>query len=76
MKKLQYFIATIVILITLTSCSMPKFVIDREKQEAIFFKCLEKIPKGPTTVKYNDWDDVVRECNTISVQMSGEWREE
>lgn len=76
MKKLIYFIATIIMLLAFTSCSVPRWVVDREKQELLFFKCMEKTPKGPTTTKYNDWDEVIRQCFIVSREMSGEFRKE
>lgn len=33
------------------------------EKERVFFKCLEKIPKGPVKTHYNDWGDVVDSCN-------------
>ncbi|MCP3684724.1 MAG: hypothetical protein GY861_18810 [bacterium] len=38
------------------------WVADRKAALPVFFKCLEKIPKGPEKTKYNDWDEVIEEC--------------
>jgi hypothetical protein len=45
-------------------------VVNQEIRERLFFQCLERIPKGPEQTKYNDWDDVVRECGTQAYYMS------
>ena len=43
---------------------------DRELRQELFFKCLECIPDGPEETVYNDWAEVVSECNRAASQMS------
>lgn len=38
--------------------SMP----DQCKRVELFQQCLKAIPEGPGTTKYNDWAEVVNEC--------------
>lgn len=40
--------------------------VDQEKRVELFNQCLERVPVGPTAVKYNDWDELVRSCDVIS----------
>lgn len=44
----------------------PKYAVSQAKREALFDKCLANIPVGPTSVKYNDWDEVVKVCDRVS----------
>lgn len=37
-------------------------VVDQCLRQQIFSECLKTVPPGPTTTKYNDWDDVVDSC--------------
>lgn len=57
----------------LTGCEetkYPKYAIDQEKRTPLFQACMEQIPQGPQSVKYNDWDEVVYACNSISESQS------
>lgn len=36
--------------------------VDQDLRKEIFMECLSKVPKGPESVKYNDWKEVVEEC--------------
>lgn len=35
-------------------------------RDQFFFECLKNLPAGPQATKYNDWDEVVRECSSQS----------
>jgi len=64
MKKLGMFIAaafTIAAAMTANAASA-EMVLDQCKREELFFKCMQMVPKGPDSTKYNDWDEVVAEC--------------
>lgn len=45
-------------------------IIDQCMRRQIFFACLNALPKGPDSTKYNDWDDVVGECGTQAAMQS------
>lgn len=50
---------------SLAGCSKgPTQVIDQELRHKYFIECMEKLPKGPSQTKYNDWDDVVQACES------------
>lgn len=36
----------------------------------LFMRCLEGLPSGPSTTKYNDWDEVVSACQSASYYQS------
>ena len=44
----------------------PKYEYNNELRTEVFLKCLDAIPAGPTHTKYNDWDEVVDECDTAA----------
>ena len=43
---------------------------DRVVQNKIFIECLKVIPPGPNVTKYNDWDEVISECNSSAYYQS------
>lgn len=47
-----------------------KPVTDNTVREKLFFSCLSQLPKGPQSVHYNDWAEVVEECGTQARQMA------
>jgi hypothetical protein len=63
-----------VLILVLMGCDWmePKYewVTDQQLRQELFFKCLDKIPQGPTTTKYNDWDDVIEECDSAAYRMA------
>lgn len=36
----------------------------------LFDSCLKALPAGPVATKYNDWDDVVSECEASAKKLS------
>ena len=46
----------------LAACDVPIYKQNQELRRELFFKCLDKLPKGPEKTVYNDWDEVVAEC--------------
>lgn len=59
----------IILFLLFIGCSDHTYI-DQEIRERLFFQCLEKLPKGPEVVKYNDWDDVVDSCYNASRSMA------
>lgn len=37
-------------------------VVDMCLQRELFNECMKNLPAGPVATKYNDWDEVVKEC--------------
>lgn len=56
--------------LVLVSCKDKECIPDQGKRAELFFKCLEKVPKGPTTVEYNDWEEVVKQCDDSAYRIS------
>ena len=46
--------------LVLTGCG--RHVTDKIVEQEAFYKCLDRLPKGPTTTVYNDWDEVLQQC--------------
>lgn len=43
---------------------------DQCLRREIFMQCMKSLPAGPVETKYNDWDEVVAECATVSYYQS------
>jgi len=39
-------------------------------QRELFNECMKALPAGPVATKYNDWDEVVKECRQGSRYMA------
>lgn len=50
--------------------------VDQEKRIERFDECLKLLPYGPDTTVYNDWAEVVSECDDISYAQAKVWRPE
>ena len=59
-----------ILLVLIIGCGDRVYVTDNELRQKLFFECLSKIPQGPSTVKYNDWQEVVDECSDCAYSMS------
>ena len=58
-------------ILALAGCSeMRSPVTDQCLRRELFTQCLKNIPKGPASVKYNDWDDVVSACERAAYYQS------
>lgn len=66
-------IIILVALLALVACTQ-----NRESEQALdqcmrvqlFQACLKLLPAGPTTVHYNDWDEVVEACGAQAARAS------
>ncbi|MFW0778397.1 MAG: hypothetical protein ACN2B6_11850 [Rickettsiales bacterium] len=43
---------------------------DNAKREKILFQCMDRVPEGPQSTVYNDWDEVIKQCKYIAADMS------
>ena len=43
---------------------------DQCMRAVLFKQCLAALPAGPVDTKYNDWDEVVAECQSASYYQS------
>lgn len=44
--------------------------VDQCQRKVLFDQCMKTLPKGPNKTVYNDWAEVVEECNKISTSQS------
>jgi len=44
--------------------------VDQCMRIELFNSCMKRLPAGPQSTKYNDWDEVVNQCNRVSLQQS------
>jgi hypothetical protein len=54
----------------LSGCGYPHYESDNQEKQAFFFKCLQELPAGPETTKYNDWNEIVSECAQQAAWMT------
>ena len=64
MKKIIFIITIFFVM----GCNQP--VSDFEIRHKYFIECLEKAPAGPQSTHYNDWSEVVSECETAAYYQS------
>ena len=69
MKKLLLIIP---VLFLLTGCAEEgqQTKTDQCLRAKLFQQCLDKIPEGPIATKYNDWDEVVKTCDSAALYQS------
>lgn len=48
---------------------------DPEVQAKVFSECMASLPKGPEVTRYNDWAEVVEECNDTARDIATRWVE-
>lgn len=48
----------------------PEYVLDQKERKHLFAQCMASLPEGPTSTTYNDWDEVVSECDTTAREQS------
>lgn len=76
MKKLT--IPLFFAVLFLTGCGVPDGIeapgnsteADQCLRRRIFMECLGALPAGPQETKYNDWDEVVKACESAAYYQS------
>lgn len=56
----------------LGGCDMPEHpsTVDQCMRREIFTQCMAALPAGPLATKYNDWAEVVIECESAAIWQS------
>ena len=56
------------VLLFLVGCEnkTPSYQDDPELRREIFKECMKLLPAGPKETVYNDWDEVVAECDSVA----------
>lgn len=57
----------------LSACAAPDYPVyesDQALRMERFDNCLSRIPKGPESTVYNDWDEVIEACDNIAYHQS------
>lgn len=65
-------IPLIALMIIVSGCEnkSARFVYDQELRREIFKDCMKLLPEGPKETTYNDWDEVVAECDNVAYYQS------
>ncbi len=60
------------VVVLLAGCNVPQDTSapDQCLRREIFKECLAALPAGPVATKYNDWDEVVEECERSAYYQS------
>jgi hypothetical protein len=68
-KRVGWF-GAIVALATLSACDppppYPKFATNQALRTKLFQECLSKLPSGPLATTFNDWSEVVGQCESAA----------
>jgi hypothetical protein len=48
----------------------PKYEASQVVRQRLFKECLQALPAGPSSTKYNDWDEVVEACGNEAYRQS------
>jgi hypothetical protein len=54
----------------LGGCSPDPQTVDQCMRREIFQQCMKALPAGPSATKYNDWDEVVAQCDSVAHYQS------
>lgn len=65
-------IVLVVLCLALTGCGKAAGdrVVDQCLRIQLAQQCLANLPAGPVATHYNDWDDVITECNRGALHQS------
>lgn len=44
------------------NATLPRYEVNTEVYQQAFHACLERLPAGPSSTTYNDWDEVLDGC--------------
>lgn len=66
---MRWFVLSISLLI-LTGCQEGEWRVNQELRAKLFQQCLQLVPKGPDNTKYNDWAEVIGECEDAAYFQS------
>jgi hypothetical protein len=58
-----------VAVLALVGCA-PDQQTDQCMRRVVFKECMAALPAGPLSTKYNDWDEVVQQCDTTAAYQS------
>ena len=73
LKRITFTLSVLIALLTVAGCTPDSDDVIRERKALrieLFEKCMQLLPDGPQTTKYNDWAEVVEECSTQAYYMS------
>jgi hypothetical protein len=69
MRKL-ILLAALVLLVTGCTGPIDNTINDQCLRREIFQQCMVNVPKGPNSTVYNDWAEVVNECEDAAMYQS------
>ena len=68
-----WWISLIVVVIaafTFAIIKVPRWKTDNDVFKAEYYQCINNLPAGPDSTVYNDWDEVMEECQWLARKLS------
>jgi len=72
MHYLTKLLGTVLAVTVLAGCTQDpnQSKVDQCMRQDLFIQCLKSLPAGPTSTMYNDWDEVLKECQSAAYYHS------
>lgn len=73
LKRSTFSLSILIALLTVAGCTPDSDDAVQARKALrieLFEKCMQLLPDGPQTTKYNDWAEVVGECGNQAYYMS------
>lgn len=70
---MKYVLIGLVFAVSLVGCGVttyPTYMVDQNKRAELFQQCMKALPAGPSSTRYNDWDEVVKACDNVALQQA------
>ena len=63
-------VAILIVAALLSGCNKDPQKVDQCIRTKLFESCMRSLPAGPVSTQYNDWDEVVNECENAAYYQS------
>ena len=72
MNRIEIMIMTMIIamVVFLGGCKNQNMGPDQTMRQKLFLQCLQNVPNGPQSTRYNDWDEVITACDDVAYYQS------
>ena len=64
------FIVTFIAGLSYFIYNAPVWKTDNVKYKIEYYRCINNLPAGPESTVYNDWDEVMEECQYLARKLS------
>lgn len=67
---MKFIVLAAISLIIFPACTRCEWTTNQDERQRLFRECMELLPAGPEQTKYNDWDDVVAQCDDVAYKQA------